>query len=290
MMRATIRRILRQLRHDLRCGGRGALARLLACALAFSVSSFFLVYDVTVQSRAGVIDFTTPQLTAGDFWAGLFGGYPEFRPGLDQSWDPPVGWLLLVSMGAYVTLGYPSEELSGLGRHTLVLSGERWAWWSSKCLWVVLQSAAYVAVALLACAAFSLACGGDASLRLSTKIVEVTHMRPTYAGVSSVDLSRAIPCAWLSLGALGIIQMTCALLLGQTPAFLLTLATLFLSSFVLSPALIGNYLMACRLLDVSPGGVEVPLGIFACLAVSLFVSVLGGALFSRTDLPGERQP
>lgn len=297
---------MRVVQSDLRFGVAGLWRRYLVI-LAVGAGLFaFMVSGVWQSLAAKGSTVGLAQLSFGDFFCVLFGGATERRDVDMGFWTIPAAWILVCALIFYLTLDYPYRDLAGMGKQLIVASGSRWGWWLSKCAWVIAAVLLAYALMLGACALATLCVGGRWVSELWEQVASTVGLR-TYALIGGEDIVFNLSGAardvslrtWdmgsclatipLMLVALCLVQLTLSLLAGPLPAFGVSMATLLVSAWAVSPALLGNYLMVTRTTVVSTSGVDVGVGI-AISIVLIIVSIVGGGLaFSRMDiLGGER--
>lgn len=85
----------------------------------------------------------------------LLGGMKEYTPYVGTSFVIPIKWIFLCFYLLYCTLGYPYKDLlKSIGGMILLQSGNRRAWWLSKCLWNILFIISAYGAALLTVGVF----------------------------------------------------------------------------------------------------------------------------------------
>lgn len=219
----------------------------------------------------------------GDHLVNLVEGAPAF------SFDPggtfvfPATWALVVLSALYLTLWYPARDLAGFGAHVLVAGRSRWAWWLSKCCWVVCSSLVSCALGLGTALVVTAASGGELALDAPRALAAARDwtLRAAFDQRELVTFLLGVPVA---LGALGLVQLALSVAWHPVIAFAASLAQLVLAAFVVTPLLPGNALMAVRSLALVEGGIAAGKGLAASLALGVLGIVFGGLAFSRIDL------
>lgn len=223
-------------------------------------------------------------VSLGDYVLFAYSGIREYSPEEYMRFNFPVAWAFLLLLGFYIPLAFPFRDMKSLGRSILVATGSRWIWWLSKCCWVALCSVLVTVASYGTLVGVTLLFDGDLVLQL--------HEYAIWA--SRVDLNLLLPGPWsiglfavsssLVCAALCLCQLALSLLLRPTIAYLATVASLFVSIFVSSPSLPGEYLMAARSVVLVEQGARCWDGVVYALAMAAVAMTCGFVLFSRLDI------
>ncbi|WP_058270892.1 hypothetical protein [Olsenella massiliensis] len=274
--------IVRLINMDLREGLR-SVARWYGAAVVLACASGGAYVLTSVASIQKV------PWSLGNILAGNLAGMAPFLPSPTDPFRFPVSWAFLLLLLHFITLDYPYRDLMGFGEKVLASAGSRWAWWLSKCVWVVASVLLYWAVHLGVCALFACIPGGGLSLDVSQDLYHMMHLdmnvRPD-TGTFALFLV-GVPCM---TAALCLFQLFLSLVAGQTLSYLASFSILFLSAFYYAcPLLPGNYLMAMRSPGVVGQGFGFPpqWGLALALGVAVFSIVTGGIAFVRMDILGK---
>lgn len=224
-----------------------------------------------------------------DFIFALFAGMEQFEYVEGQQFSFPMAWLTLLLAIAYSTLTYPVHDLDGMGARLIAVTGNRWVWWLSKCLWTIAGSVGMCLISLGVCSAATCMVGGFFSFDPTPEINRMLNMYGV--GSTSVDGSLLgfvllLPCA---MSALLILQLTVSLLLNPAAGFLTTTALLLASAYYTSSLLLGNYLMTARLNIALTNGLLPANGVVLSLSLLLICILVGGLIFTRRDIMGRKE-
>lgn len=179
-------RFLRCIRADMRAGFAEARSRLLLVAvLGLATVGLWLL-------NARGWGYTDMTVSLGDTLSACLGGIEVFDPNRDLRFRLPSSWLLTLLSINYVTVTYPYRDLMGFGRSVLISSGNRWAWWGSKCVWTAAFAGAGCLMLVLACTAATLLLGGTLDLRLGKEAADSLRIW-TDSGMS-LDLQLFVLC------------------------------------------------------------------------------------------------
>lgn len=275
-----MRTFLRELSVDLRHGLRMVWPRLVAVVLIAIFSCVFLTY----MSIINVVDLSL--LSFADYVASIFGSDREFSSMSSESWVPPVMWYFACALIAYITLDYPARDLNGVGQSVISLSGNRLIWWLSKCAWVVLTTLFAVLCIAIVCLVFTALVDGMFSTTISREAAEQLSLRANWLldEPEILDALRVLLLLPLALSAICLCQLVLSFAVGTLPAYVFTLAYLFMSALEISPLLIGNCTMIYRCDDISYSGWDIGAGFVVCFLVLVIAVVAGGTYMSRKDL------
>lgn len=254
---------------------------LAAAAFSFLFSLAFARQLVLMQGR---MDLLVAPSTLGDCLTNLVVAIPRyvFETGFPFVFAGP--WLLTLLLVAYLTLGYPCRDLGGPDRQLVMAAGSRWAWWLSKCVWVVLSVLAFFLAIGVGAALWTVVSGGSLGLHLSSGVAEMLGC-VSDSGSSTLWQSAA----WLYLAAvlvalaLCLVQMLVSLFVKPILSFIVTIVLLFLWAECEGPSLTGALL---AVLPRQPGDVaaQALVGAGVAFGVIALAVVVGGLCFKHTDI------
>lgn len=268
-------RFLRCIRADMRAGFAEARSRLLLVAvLGLATVGLWLL-------NARGWGYTDMTVSLGDTLSACLGGIEVFDPNRDLRFRLPSSWLLTLLSINYVTVTYPYRDLMGFGRSVLISSGNRWAWWGSKCVWTAAFAGAGCLMLVLACTAATLLLGGTLDLRLGKEAADSLRIW-TDSGMS-LDLQLFVLCWPCLSAAFCLLQLALSLAIRPVLSFGATAAMLLVSAYYFSPLLPGNYLMVARVDTVIANGLHPTSGLFVAALITGASIVLGGIHFSHMD-------
>ena len=269
--------------HDVRTGLRASAARLCALVLVSVLLCGYLLLLVGPQGHGG------QPLTWGDFIYAQLGGGAECMFSSEKEWTVPIVWLFVCALCFYVTLAYPLRDLDNMGKQMIVTSGSRWAWWLSKCVYVVVASCVAYGVLLAVALVFSLCCGGGFSLEVSRAVASALNVVPGALRENRVSLFAPVVLMPLAWAALALLQLAISLAAGQVIGFGCVAVLLVASAYKIDGALLGSCLMVSRSILIAKSGIWPDVCVFVSLFLILASVVGGGLAFSRMDiLGGER--
>lgn len=199
----------------------------------------------------------------------------------------PVAWVLFFMLLAYASLTYPRRDLDGFGRSVVVASGGRWVWWTSKCLWVCACSL-FVALASVfgACMAVVVLGGGLFGL----VHVEAVQVLPLDFGALRQTPWDAAPFFFSAMAivlAFPLAQLALSFLLKPVFAYAACVASLFVSVFVSTPLLPGEYCMVARSGVFVEAGCDPCAGLLYAAGLAVLSFLCGGLLFAKSDIVGK---
>lgn len=223
----------------------------------------------------------------GDFLITIFGGCSSNA--IQETgirFQVPFLWMAYVCWMMFLVLRYPLEELNGIGKHQLILSGRRSSWWFSKCTWICIETAV----------SFFSVCLG---VSLAGQIVNakwsffVNSYMADELGFSRADLLNS---PWNITGllasnlcvliAIGILQMLLSLYIKPMYAYLLMVAYLLSSTYFDGSLFLGNYMMGARSGCLLENGYDFGVGCIVSLWFGSLVSIVGWCCFEKYDILG----
>lgn len=89
-------------------------------------------------------------LSTLDFFLYSFAGsFPIFSNIVELELQIPTIWLLIVNGCLYINIGYIVSDFSVLGIQRIIRCTRRYAWFFSKCIWIIVSCMLYLALAFL---------------------------------------------------------------------------------------------------------------------------------------------
>ena len=256
---------------------------LLGLVVAISIFECFVSYASIMANNLDV-----NSLGFADFAFALFAGMEQFEYVDVQQFSFPMAWLMLLCAIACSTLVYPVHDLDGMGSRFIAVTGNRWMWWLSKCLWTIAGVLGLCLISLGVCVAATCMTGGCFSFDPTPEInrlLNVYGVGSTSVNGSLLGFVLLLPCA---ISALLILQLTVSLLINPAAGFLTTTTLLLASAYYTSPLLLGNYLMAARLDIALANGLTPANGALLALSSILLCILVGGFVFARRDIMGRK--
>ena len=136
--------------YDIRKGFRENKIKWIVGVFIFVFFSFITVSDFSVNS---------PELGFLAYFTNILQGMPPYIKTDDSVFTIPVSWFLFYAFLFFMVGFYPSSDLYGAGKKTLILSGSRFKWLWSKYIWTVINVIMYYAAMILVLAAVTCAIG-----------------------------------------------------------------------------------------------------------------------------------
>lgn len=246
------------------------------------ISFFFLVLHLRVQaSFEGLVS-----LSFLDFVVCFTAGIPTYVFDPTDPFKIPAQWLMVYLLIAYSTLHYPSRDLSGIGMHIIVASGDRKHWWLAKCLWIALCVLAFFLIGITTAALWASITGGELGSSISNQALTALGFKKPYFTPQPLGIAGIVIVAMVATMSICYAQMLISILTRPLFGFIATISILFLSAFIQTPFLIGNYLMAARSSLFVMDGLDEWSGIVCSIAISVISIILGKTYFQNTDILG----
>lgn len=183
------------LRHDLRYGIFLHWKRCIVTFLMFFCLAFphFLVLRIYELIHP---DFFNVPVTTADYFFAMVGGCGQMEAldGAPSFFSIPTSWSVFVLWLLFVSLYYPFAELRGIGKQLMVLSGSRWNWWFSKCVWVSINTIINFLLAFLASTACALLLGAKFSMQANYYVASELQMHMQHLTSSTTwDMGTSLP-------------------------------------------------------------------------------------------------
>ena len=252
---------------------------------ALAATSAFQLIDV--YSVVQYVGLSVERLGFADNIGLIFAGSAPFvaRPGV--MCVPPLGWMLLLMLHLYLTLGSSTWASHGFEQQALVSSGSRKTWFMAKVISVTIEcllaSITVLAVAMLWTAVYR-----------QTFTLQINPLACSLAGASSETIRNSPQNGtWFLVGAammpclLSLAQLGLARFIRPVYAFLVMTTLLTISAYAQQALLLGNYLMLARWSGLVVGGVSTAQGVALTATVSLVCILTSYARFSHSDILGK---
>lgn len=258
--------------YDLRWGIVGQWKKWILVVLFCMISCLFL----NMQARG--ISRTSGNLVTGsmlDYFIHFVHGMERFEPSAQKAFQIPVVYMGIMIGISYMIGGYASKDLGTSGIQTMTRSKSRVSWMLSKILWNISVVMVVFGFMILFSMIF-----GEKNLSISDLLCQrVMHFHGITEGMGAASLSeteligRALLMALLTSMAFALLQMTIELIATPVIGFLWNLCLIFLSAYITSPFLLGNYWMLQRSNIFLENGMNMGGGIIASLGV-MFISIV----------------
>lgn len=224
----------------------------------------------------------------GDFLITIFGGCKSNdiqEAGI--AFQVPFLWMAYVCWMLFLVLRYPLEELEGIGKHQLVLSGRRSLWWFSKCIWICLE----IVVSFIAVYIGNFLAGLFVNTKCSFLVNSYMVDELNFSRIGLVSLPWNIIGLLVSniciLMAITIAQMLLSLYIKPMYAYLLMVAYLLSSTYFDTPFFLGNYMMGARSNCFFESGYDCSMGCIVGLWLASLISIVGWCCFEKYDILGQ---
>ena len=251
----------------------------------FFLLAFFILFMQQVNMGVDNPNILEEKITIGDMLLYATGGAKRFVLEDGTVFSYPILWMLVILIITFINLRYPADNLCGFGRHILILSGSRRAWWISKCVWQALSVCIYYFIMLLAAASFALIVGADFSLNISEFLPSLFML----------NLRELTPTPWsivvplllhiCTVYVLCLLQMLISFYIRPLMSFFIISAILIFSVFFSSPLLIGNLAMLVRTENITMDEpINLCLGFIICFSLCIVIFIIGLNKLKRMDI------
>jgi hypothetical protein len=278
------------LKHDCRMGFSRNLALYGISMVAFISLSLLFVGEIRALATSPLIDAPAQGKVSGTFVDLVtyhFKGRVPYVPNQDIPFTLPFDWIAIQVFVALLVGYYPVRDFRGYASQVLIRTKNKWQWWLSKSLWVMLTVICFYLLAFLIALTVSLASGWGIP-------VESAAIGGFAAGVSlaglppeQVVLLFLVPVL-LSI-ALSLVQMVLSFAIGPLWAFMGLMAYNGVSAYADTNLLIGDLSMVLRNPLVGGSGLSSELSLVLSAGVSVAAIVFGAVLFKYQDVSIRKQ-
>lgn len=286
---------------DVRYGITAMLPRLALVACIAGMAVFIAWVGVYIRFPEASGD-----LTLGECMLFIWYGMLPYNPSTGDPFLFPMAWFCVLTAASFAVADYPSRDMEGMGSTAIVVSGSRWAWWLSKCVWVVAMGFVVVGITLAVSLVVALVFQGSLSLAVrpgvagvldagynfaiqdATRLIQSGEAATAAASDPSLGIAVPMAVAALSLVAILLVQTVLAVHLHPVFGMAASIAILFLSAYFYVPWLPGEYMLLARAGVLYNEGLSPGVGALLAVAVSVVAVVVGGAVLNRVDIVGKR--
>ncbi len=271
--------------HDLKngIGRRGGQYLLLLVPLTLL---FCRELQGNIQGWQLIREEITTKGTWGTWILFLFQGMDEYIPSPEEPFIFPSMWVLLFLSSGFLSMGYPLNDLAGVGQQTLMRSGGRAGWWLSKCVWNFCSTLFCFSIILSVVTLFCLAKGIPLRFALDEPICQMLLESYEIPRMSTGQfLLWLVLFPFLFSWVLNLLQMVLGLVLSMVWGFGISAAVLLVSAYWKNPWILGNYAMFRRSeVFLQTGGMEAEKGLLLLLGSGILLTIAGVWIFQRYDI------
>ena len=271
----------------LRCDiQQGTLRRWYLYGIAFLFGLVVCIGAVREWNAFHLLDEN--RITAGNCMVVYFQGAEQYIPSPDQPFQLPLDWMLLTFFPVCLIGDYVVRDLKGMGQTTLLQSGSRILWWSSKICWSVITAIMYGSVLLLSAVLVS-AFAGSASLIPNQTLLAI-KLGDDFAMQSAGKLLWSLyGLPFMVILTNCVIHLTLSLFLPPVYSAMLLLAVQVASVYYMAPFLPGEYVMLLRSDQSIQNGFSSQTGTLLCTALIGLSLIVGKLRFCRYDILGKKE-
>lgn len=236
--------------------------------------------------------------TLGDTLAFVLKGANQPEPGsgrvsVASALLPPFGWIALVLVPSVVVALLPEERIN-----ELTLRSSRVVSWIGSCTALLVVLVLYWMAIILVCAVYVASRGGSMTFLASSWLPDAAGLARETLSSGPHRVGALVVGAVCVSCALGLAQKALSGLVGKLPAFGAVAALLSGSFLVLSPELLGNFMMAARSTafmvshsvpafgGTLRAGLDPGQGILLAALLALVSVIAGAAVSARRDYLG----
>lgn len=251
---------------------------------------FFLLADFILFMQRMNMGIDNPEIlmqrfTIGDMLLYATGGAKRFVIEDGTAFSYPILWMLLILIISFINLRYPVDNLCGFGRHIMILSGDRSAWWISKCVWMMFSVCIYYFSMLLSAASFALIVGADYSLNISEFLPSMFMLNLRELTPMPWDIVVPLLLHIFTVYVLCLLQMLLSFYIRPLMSFFIISAILLFSVFFSSPMLIGNLAMPLRTENITTDEpISLGLGFIICFSLCAAIFLIGLIKINSVDI------
>lgn len=276
-------RFIRLLRCDIQ---QGTLRRWYLYGLVFLFSLVVCIGAVRELNAFHLLDEN--RITAGNCMAAYFQGAEQYIPSPDQPFQLPLDWMLLTFFPVCLIGDYVVRDLKGMGQTTLIQSGSRILWWSSKICWSGITAIIYGSVLLLSAVLVSIFAGSASPI--PNHVLLAIKLEDNFAMQSAGKLLWSLyGLPFMVMLTNCVIHLTLSLFLPPVYSAMLLLAVQVASVYYMAPFLPGEYVMLLRSDQSIQNGFSALTGTLLCTGLIGVSLIVGTLRFCRYDILGKKE-
>lgn len=264
----------RLVKYDLK---NGILPKIYKYLITF-VMGFIIIFAFRM-----IIKDANPTITNMLFY--LFQGKEPFEKDISDAFVFPIVWLIIYILGAYITLEYPFDNMTGHGLSVIVRIKNRSYWWASKCIYTTCSTLLYFVMWYMGALIASVVSGAELSFTYS----DIVNM--DYISIEIIkDLSHievvisTIILPVLTGIAFNMIMLCLQLYIDRLYCFWIVTFYIFAATYFKTPFLIGNFAMLKRSAFCIEDGYSLTTGICVELLVIVVCITVGLIRIRKYDI------
>ena len=260
--------VVRLFRYDFRWGIAAEWKKMMA-VVVFSLIAGLYMYVHIVGLRKN-FDIATDG-TFMDYLLNMLHGMKHFVASSGGEFEIPITFLGIGILTAFIIGNYAVKDLSACGIQIITRSRSRNNWIISKILWnSIVVILIYLCIVIVA---YILGGGGIVPTELiCSKILDFSNVNTR--GISNGTLCMlTILLPLVTSMAISQLQMSISLIVSPIAGFFVAITIMFLSAYITSPYLLGNYWMIQRSSIFLNGGVNMVTG-FVVDVIVILVSII----------------
>jgi len=258
----------RLFRYDLRWGIAAQWKKLTAVVVFSLIAGLYLYVHIVGLKKN--FDVSTDG-TFMDYLLNMFHGMKRFVASSGGDFEIPITFLGISILTAFTIGNYTVNDLSACGIQIITRSRSRTNWIISKILWNF--TAVIMIYLCIVIVAYIFGGGGIVPTELiCSKILDFSNINA--GGISNMTLCvLVILLPLVTSMAVSQLQMTISLIVSPVAGFFVAITIMFLSAYITSPYLLGNYWMIQRNSIFLNGGMNMVIG-FAVNVIVIVVAVI----------------
>lgn len=261
--------------YDLRWGIVGEWGKIAAIIIFSLISALYMHVHIAGLKKNFTI---STDGTFMDYLLNMLHGMKIFIASSGSTFEIPITFLGISILIAFAVGNYAVKDLSACGIYVITRSHSRTNWIVSKILWnftvVILIYLCIVMVTLV------ISGGGTAPTELfCSKILDFSNVNDREISNGTLCLITIMLPVITSM-AVSQLQMTISFIVSPIAGFFVTVVIMFLSAYITSPFLLGNYWMVQRTSIFLNNGMNISMGI--CVnAVVITLSIICDILYFK---------
>ena len=222
-------------------------------------------------------------LSSGECLAYLFLGDFPYSPNSSQPFKVPLLWFLIQIYLPYYLGNYPTNDLKGVGKNTLLKVNGRKIWWIGKVIWAIIGCLLYMALLTILCFLFGLL-NKQPTFAISSDYIDAILMSDAFSLLDKWQLIYIIVLPLLAMVSLSLLQLMLNFAWRPFCSLVIVVSLYVATAYMVSPYLPSSYSMLLRNQYSIQHGVSGQFGIPYLCICSVAFATMGYFVFSHYDI------
>lgn len=272
--------ILRQIKYDIKLGINRNKFKYIILVIMVVLFCYIFNIHIRLYNKIDVVG----NIGYFDYIMNLFCGMPVYtNHGFADRFIMQPTWFIINVYVTFIIGGYVTYDYKKRSNMALLHTGDKFTWWISKIIWVIINVFMYYVIIFLVVGIFVMLKGQqfNCNRKICNVILGISINRINY--IEIILKTMIVPIIVTSAISLG--QVVIAIYTTEPISICIVISYLSMSAYYCSNYLIGNYSMACRTLgSASMINLNCKIGSLICVCIGAAFTLIGYFIFVSKDI------